>query len=79
MTEKLYQDIIAPLHLPCGGTAYWDESSGIAHRCDTCMAVVGSIGMPRECKHEMDKYEKVLPALGSRVKWNYQEGCEVEK
>lgn len=76
MNEDLYQDIVAPLHLPCGGTAYWDESSGISHRCDTCMAVVGSIGMPPGCKDEMDKYEKVLPALGSKIKWDYELGCE---
>jgi hypothetical protein len=65
------------MYLPCGGKAQFDESSGISYRCDTCMTVVGSIGMPRECKDEMDLYDKVLPALGSRVKWDYEKGCEV--
>lgn len=65
-----------PIHLPCGGTAEFDEGAGYGHRCWTCMAVVGSIGMPRECKTEMDKYDIVLPALGSKITWNYDKGCE---
>ena len=64
------------MKLPCGGTAYFDESSGIGYRCEDCMAVVGSVGMPGACRSEKDKYDKVLPALGSRVKWNYEKGCE---
>ena len=42
---------------PCGATAYFDEGSGIGYRCEECMAFIGSIGMPRECKDlmEMDK------------------------
>lgn len=79
LSDKLYYDIIAPLYLPCGGTAYWDEGSGCSHRCADCMATVGSIGMPRDCKHEMDKYEKVLPALGSKIYWDFNEGCEKTK
>lgn len=69
---------LKPLYLPCGGVAEFDEGAGYGHRCWDCMAVVGSIGMPRSCKHEMDKYEKVLPALGSKVKWDYNKGCEAE-
>ena len=70
---------VDPLYLPCGGTAYFDHASGCAHRCENCMAVVGSIGMPRECKNEMDKYDLVLPALGSRIEWDYDKGCERER
>lgn len=66
------------IYLPCGGVAEFDDGSGCSHRCMDCMATVGSIGMPRSCKDQLDKYEKVLPALGSRVKWDYREGCEVE-
>jgi hypothetical protein len=40
------------------------------------MAVVGSIGMPRECKNEMYKYDIVLPALGSKVRWDFYKGQE---
>ena len=43
-----------PVELPCGSTAYFDHDSGISYRCDTCFAVVGSIGMPRSCKELMD-------------------------
>ena len=75
--EDLFQNIIAPINLPCGGTALFDEGAGFGYRCEDCMAVVGSIGMPRACKSELDKYEKVLPALGSKVKWDYNQGCEV--
>jgi hypothetical protein len=36
--------------LPCGGVAIFDPDSTIyASRCDRCFAVVGSVGMPREC------------------------------
>ena len=66
------------MKLPCGGEAYFDHASGISYRCADCMAVVGSIAMPRECKDEMDLYSKILPALGSKIKWDYEKGCEVE-
>lgn len=46
-----YTDSETPSHrLPCGGVAIFDHSSGISYRCDTCFAVVGSIGMPRDCE-----------------------------
>lgn len=54
--------------LPCGGTAYFDESSGISYRCE-CGAVVGSIGMPQYCKDEAEKY-RVIEALGGKG-WDY--------
>jgi hypothetical protein len=63
-------------YLPCGSRAMFDSGSGMSYRCEDCMATVGSIGMPSECRSEMDKYEKVLPALGSKVRWDYEEGCE---
>lgn len=57
------------MRLPCGGTAYFDESSGISYRCEDCMAVVGSIGMPQSCKDEMTKYEN-WETLGGKG-WDY--------
>lgn len=56
------------MRLPCGGTAYWDESSGISYRCE-CGAVVGSIGMPQACKDEADKW-KNWEKLGGKG-WDY--------
>lgn len=56
------------MYLPCGGTAYFDESSGISYRCE-CGAVVGSIGMPQVCKDEAEKWE-VQKALGGQG-WDY--------
>jgi hypothetical protein len=57
------------MHLPCGGTARWDESSGISYRCEHCGAVVGSMGQPQRCKDEAQKYEN-WQRLGGRG-WDY--------
>lgn len=66
-----------PLRLPCGGTAYYDMESGSAHRC-RCGAVVGSVGMPSKCKEAFEKYDVILPALGSKIGWDYYRGREHE-
>lgn len=66
--------LLDPMFLPCGGTAYWDESSGISYRCETCMAVIGSIGQPQHCKDEARKY-RVWEELGGKG-WDYFEGSE---
>lgn len=63
-----------PMPLPCGGVAYFDESSGISYRCGDCMAVVGSIGMPPRCKQEAEKY-RVMELLGGKG-WDYLNGAE---
>lgn len=62
-----------PIHLPCGGVAYFDESSGISYRCEYCNAVVGSIGQPQSCKDEAQKYEN-WKTLGGKG-WDYDKGC----
>lgn len=50
---------VPPYDLPCGGTARFDrESSTYSHRCDSCFAVVDSVGMPRQCKELLDKERK---------------------
>ena len=38
-----------PIDLPCGGQAYFDHGAGFGYWCEVCDAVVGSIGMPRQC------------------------------
>jgi hypothetical protein len=58
-----------PMHLPCGGIAYFDEDSGISYRCEDCMAVVGSIGQPQHCKDEAEKWE-AWEKLGGKG-WDY--------
>jgi hypothetical protein len=58
-----------PMKLPCGGTAYFDQESGISYRCWDCMAVVGSIGMPQYCKEQAEKYEN-WQKLGGKG-WDY--------
>lgn len=65
-----------PMHLPCGGIAYFDEGSGIGYRCEHCMAVVGSIGMPKECKEAKQKYEN-WQKLGGKG-WDYHKGVPLE-
>lgn len=37
------------IDLPCGSEAEFDYPSGISYRCTTCLAVVGSVAVPREC------------------------------
>lgn len=64
-------DVKAPMHLPCGGTAYWDTSSDMGHRCE-CGAVVGSVGQPRSCVDEVAKYDN-WQKLGGKG-WNYRLG-----
>lgn len=61
-----------PLHLPCGGTARFDESSGISYRCEDCGAVVGSMGQSQSCKDEANKWEN-WKQLGGKG-WNYRKG-----
>ena len=43
-----------PITLLCGSNAYFDHYNGISYRCESCGAVVGSIGMPGECKELYD-------------------------
>ena len=56
------------IELLCGATASFDHSSGISYRCTTCFAVVGSIGMPRQCKTLYDM-EEVVEKLKGIKKW----------
>ena len=67
MQDK-FDNLLDPMPLPCGGTAYWDESSGISYRCE-CGAVVGSIGMPKHCQDEAEKW-RVIELLGGQG-WDY--------
>ena len=61
-----------PMYLPCGGVAYFDPDSGISYRCETCFAVVGSVGQPQSCREESKKYD-VWKELGG-VGWDYNKG-----
>lgn len=56
--------------LPCGGVAEFDYESGISYRCQQCMATVGSIGTPKHCKDEIEKW-KNWAELGGK-EWNYR-------
>lgn len=44
--------------MPCGGMPIRDHESDWAYRCDTCFAVVGSVGMPPDC-YEKWRAEKL--------------------
>jgi hypothetical protein len=63
---------LPPIKLPCGSVAYFDPDSGISYRCETCFAVVGSIGQPQSCREEAKKYD-VWKELGG-VGWDYNKG-----
>lgn len=71
-----YEEVEAPMYLPCGGRAVFDEASGISYRCEDCGAVVGSIGQLRSCVEEADKY-KAWEKLGGKG-WDYQKGTVKE-
>ena len=60
---------VAPMNLPCGAAAYYDDNSGISYRCEVCMAVVGSIGQPKHCKEEAKKWD-MWKTLGGKG-WDY--------
>lgn len=68
--------VLPEIELPCGGVAFFDEDSGISYRCETCGAVVGSVGQPQHCKDEAKKYEawKLLGGKG----WDYDRRTEEE-
>lgn len=51
-----------PIKLLCGAMASFDEDSGFSYRCDSCGAVVGSLGMPSRCK-ELYDMERVIAKL----------------
>ena len=53
---------LPPIETICGWTASFDEGSGCSYRCDACGAVIGSVGMPRQCKDLYDM-EKVVNKL----------------
>ena len=72
MSNEIDPSWMAPMYLPCGGRAVFDVPSGCAHRCEDCMAVVGSVGQPRRCKEEAQKYEN-WEVLGGKG-WDYTKG-----
>lgn len=58
------------IYLPCGGVGEFDGD--FSYRCWSCMAVVGSIGQPRHCKEEADKWQSYEEA--GMWKWDYNTG-----
>jgi hypothetical protein len=68
MTDRIKSDYDR-MALPCGGIAYFDEGAGYGYRCELCNAVVGSIGQPKRCKDEAQKYENWAKLGGEG--WDY--------
>ncbi len=63
--------------LPCGNRAFWDYDSDIGFRCNSCFAMHGSIGQPKQCQDEVEKW-KNLEALGGQG-WDYRSGGQKSK
>jgi hypothetical protein len=63
------------MYLPCGGEANFDHSSGVSYRCEMCNAVLGSVGQPRSCREEADKWEAYEKA--GLWRWDYSKGVSV--
>ena len=60
---KEFVDKQTRIELLCGNRAYLDPDSSIgAYICETCMTVVFSSGMPKQCKELYEK-EKVWETL----------------
>jgi hypothetical protein len=72
MSQEIEYGLGKPMYLPCGGVAYFDQDSGISYRCETCFAVVGSMGQPRSCREEVKKYD-AWKELGGQG-WDYDKG-----
>lgn len=66
---------LSVIFLPCGSRAHWDVDSGMGYRCEDCFAVLGSIGQPRRCQEESQKW-KNLEAMGGRG-WDYAKGGQI--
>ena len=60
------------IYLPCNAVAEFDIPSEMGYRCTSCFAMVGSIGQPRQCVNEVEKW-KALEALGGQG-WDYKKG-----
>ena len=43
--------------IACGSTADFDDGAGYGYRCNSCGAVIGSVGMPRVC-YDLEKAEQ---------------------
>ena len=52
--------------LECGSIAVFDVRSGCSHICSRCLAVVGSVGMPRQCKDLEDMAEVAAKLKGKK-------------
>lgn len=51
---KAFDGSIVPsvIDAPCGEKAYFDGE--YSYRCGTCFAVLGSMGMPEDCRELME-------------------------
>jgi len=70
--ETKRMTVLNTIFLPCGSTAHFDGD--FSYRCDSCFAVVGSMGQSAQCKEEADKW-KNLKTLGGKG-WNYELGTQ---
>ena len=48
------------------------------YTCENCLCVVGSMGQPKECAELQEKYH-LLRALGTKIRWDYDQGKEVRE
>ena len=66
--------VVRYMYPPCGGRAEFDYGAGHSYRCEDCGAVLGSIGQPRTCTDEAQKYLN-WQKLGGKG-WDYERGEE---
>jgi len=51
---------------PCGEIASWDYGSECSYRCETCNAILGSMGMPQRC-HDIAKEKQDVAEVKKRM------------
>jgi hypothetical protein len=51
MTKALDGSLVpVVITAPCGNLAAFDHKAGHSYRCLTCFCVIGSVGMPEQCR-----------------------------
>lgn len=63
------------IYSPCGSRARWDTESKMGYRCESCFAMLGSIGQPQHCQEAAQMY-KNLETLGGKG-WDYERGGQL--
>ncbi len=65
-SDEFYLGLPPSEELPCGGIAHFDIDSGYAYRCETCLCVIGSVGISKHCKDLMEMEDVINKLKGKK-------------